>query len=137
MSGERSSRMRKVDELMREVLADEVPLLKDPRIGFVTVTGVSTSPDLRHAIVYYSVLGTEEEKAETAAGLEKAAPHLQSRVGRQIRMKFTPKLRFAVDPSIDEGLRMSRIIQEVAEADRLRNLEVADQDQGRDEEEQP
>ncbi len=119
MSGERSSRMRKVDELVREVLAEEVPHLKDPRIGFVTVTGVSTSPDLRHAIVYYSVLGSDEEKADTAAGLQKAAPYLQSRLGRQIRMKFTPKLRFAVDPSIDEGLRMSRIIHEVSD---IRNV---------------
>ncbi|MDQ3781652.1 MAG: ribosome-binding factor A, partial [Actinomycetota bacterium] len=77
----RSSRMRKVDELLREVVAEEVALLKDPRIGFVTVTGVDTAPDLRRATVFYSAMGTEEELRDTAAGLEHAAPHVQTRVG--------------------------------------------------------
>ena len=117
MSRERSSRMRKVDELMREVLADEVGRLKDPRIGFVTITGVETSPDLRHAAVFYSVLGDEEIQAQTAEGLQHAAPHLQARVGGQVRMKYTPRLQFHVDPSIASGARMSQLLREIHEQD--------------------
>lgn len=112
--------MRKVDELLREVIAEEVALLKDPRIGFVTVTGVDTSPDLRRATVYYSVLGDEEERTLTAEGLDHAAPHLQGRLAAQVRIKFTPLLEFRVDPAIETGLRMgellNRIEQEALEA---------------------
>lgn len=117
MSRGRSSRMRKIDELMREVLADEVALLKDPRIGFVTITGVDTSPDLRHAAVFYSVLGSDEERAATGAALRHAAPHLQSRVGRQVRMKYTPVLEFHVDPSIEQGARITQILTDIREAE--------------------
>ncbi len=115
MSRPRSSRMRKVDELMREVLADEVQLLKDPRIGFVTVTGVETAPNLRRATVFYSVLGTPEEVAATAEALQHAAPHLQARVGRQVRMKFTPVLDFRVDPSVEHGARIDRLLHDLAD----------------------
>ena len=69
MARQRSPRMRKVNELIREVVAEAVVDLKDPRIGFLTITGAETSPDLRHAVVYYSVLGTEEEKSDTADAL--------------------------------------------------------------------
>lgn len=115
MSRERSSRMRKVDELLREVLADEVLKLKDPRIGFVTVTGVDTSPDLRRAAVYYSVLGDADDLEATGEALQHAAPHLQARVGSQVRLKFTPKLEFRVDPSIEYGARMSRLLREIGD----------------------
>lgn len=111
----RSSRMRKVDELLREVLAEEVALLKDPRIGFVTVTGVDTSPDLRRATVYYTVLGDDEERTRTAEGLAHAAPHLQGRLGAQVRIKFTPLLEFRVDPAIDTGLRMGELLQQIGQ----------------------
>lgn len=115
MSRDRSSRMRKVDELIREVLADEVGLLKDPRIGFVTVTGVETSPDLRRATVFYSVLGSEEEREATAVALAHAAPHLQARLGRQVRIKYTPVLEFRVDPSIERGVRISKLLHDLEE----------------------
>ena len=115
MSRNKSSRMRKVDELIREVLADEVGLLKDPRIGFVTVTGVETSPDLRRATVFYSVLGSDEERTATAAALEHAAPHLQARLGRQVRIKYTPVLEFRVDPSIEQGVRISKLLHDLEE----------------------
>lgn len=113
MSRKRSSRMRRVDELMREVLAEEIDKLKDPRVGFVTVTGVETSPDLRRAVVFYSVLGTEEEQEGTAEALAHAAPHLQARLGRQVRMKYTPVLEFHIDPSIEQGLRISQLLHEL------------------------
>lgn len=108
--------MRKVDELMREVLAEEVGRLKDPRIGFVTITGVETSPDLRQAIVFFSVLDDDDVEA-TREALQHAAPHLQARVGSQVRMKYTPRLEFHVDPSIAYGARMSRLLRELAERD--------------------
>ena len=112
MKRARTPRMRKVNELIREVVADEIATLKDPRVGFVTITGVDTSPDLRHAVVYYSVLGSEEEAAETAEALTHAAPHLQRIVGSQTRLKYTPRLEFAVDPSIAQGVRIDQLLRE-------------------------
>lgn len=110
-----SPRMRKVNELLREVIAEGLGGLKDPGLGFVTITGVDTAPDLRSAVVYYSSLGTEEEQEETAAALDRATPRLQAQMAGQIRIKYTPQLRFAVDPSIEEGLRIDRILHDIAE----------------------
>jgi len=107
--------MRKVNELVREVVADAVVDLKDPRIGFLTITGAKTSPDLRHAVVYYSVMGTDEEKAGTAVALARATPRIQSVVGTETRLRYTPKLTFEVDPSIDEGIRISQILSDLAD----------------------
>ncbi len=107
--------MHKVNELLREVIADQVAELKDPRLGFTTVTGVDTSPDLRSAIVYYSVLGTPEQEESSAAALSSAAPRIQHAVGSQTRLKFTPKLKFEVDPSIREGDRIDQILRELSE----------------------
>jgi len=103
--------MHKVNELLREVIAEAVSDLKDPRIGFVTVTGVDTAPDLRNAVVFYSVLGTSEEEEATAAALTSSAARLQREIGSQTRLKFTPVLEFAVDPSIREGDRIDRILR--------------------------
>ena len=115
MSQQRSPRMRKVNELLREVVAEDVAELKDPGLGFITITGVDTAPDLRSATVYYTVLGTEEEKEATAAALTRAAPRLQASIGHQVRLKYTPRLRFSVDPSIDEGLRIDAILHDLEE----------------------
>lgn len=109
--------MRKVNELVREVVADAIRDLKDPRVGFVTVTGAVTSPDLRHAVVYYSALGSEDEQAASAEALERAAPRLQAALGDQTRLRYTPKLVFRVDESIDRGLRITEILAELAEDD--------------------
>lgn len=106
-------RMRKVNELLREVVAEAVTELKDPGLGFLTITEVDASPDLRNAFVYYSVLGTNEEVVETGAALERAAPHIQSIAGSQIRMKYTPRLTFKLDPSISEGLKIDRLLHEL------------------------
>lgn len=113
MSRPDSPRMRKVNELLREVIAEAVTDLKDPGLGFLTITGVDTSPDLRNAFVYYSVLGTDEEVTETGEALERATPRIQSIAGRQIRMKFTPKLTFRLDPSVGEGLKIDRLLHEL------------------------
>ena len=113
MARQNSPRMRKVNELIREVIADAVPALKDPRIGFVTITGAETSPDLRYAIVYYSAMGSDEEKQETAAGLKSAIPHLQREVGREVRLRNTPKLEFRIDQAIDEGIRINELLKEL------------------------
>ena len=106
--------MRRVNESVRQVLSESLPELKDPRIGFVTVTGVETSPDLRQARVYVSVLGNERERAETLEGLAAAHGVLQSQISRKIRLKRTPQLTFEYDPSVERGVRMTRLIDELA-----------------------
>lgn len=113
MSGAVTPRMRKVNELLREVIAEAVTELKDPGVGFLTITGVDTAPDLRNAVVFYSVLGSDEEKEATAAALQRAAPHLQEVAGRQVRLKYTPRLRFQVDPAIDEGLKIDQLLRDL------------------------
>jgi ribosome-binding factor A len=103
--------MRRVNEAVREVLSGHITEdLKDPRVGFVTVTGVETSPDLRHAHVYVSVLGSEEEKSAALEGLRSSAGFLQSKVGQELRMKRTPTLEFHYDESIDRGMRISELL---------------------------
>lgn len=117
MSRQKTPRMRKVNELVREVVADAVTDLKDPRIGFLTITGAETSPDLRHAVVYYSVLGSDEEKEGTAAALNSARSRIQGVLGSETRMRYTPVLEFRVDPSIDEGIRITQILADLEEAE--------------------
>lgn len=106
--------MRRVNESVRQVLSEALLELKDPRIGFVTVTGVVTSPDLRHARVFVSVLGNERKQQKTMAGLEAAHGVLQARISRELRLKRTPQLEFAYDPSVEHGVRMSALIDELA-----------------------
>jgi ribosome-binding factor A len=109
------SRMRRVNEAVREVLSGHITEdLKDPRIGFVTVTGVDTSPDLRHARVYVSVLGSDEQKEEALEGLRSAAGFLQKKVGTELRMKHTPTLEFQYDDSIDRGMRITELLDKEA-----------------------
>lgn len=110
MSG--SGRMRRVDEAMREVLSDAVQGLKDPRIGFVTVTDVDTSADLRHATVWVSVLGEESQRELTLAGLQSAHGILQRAVASQLRMKNTPQLDFAYDDTAERADRLQRLLAE-------------------------
>ena len=106
--------MRRVDEAVRQVLSEALLELKDPRIGFVTVTGVETSPDLRHARVFVSVLGSERKREQSLSGLAAAHGVLQARVARELRMKRTPQLTFEYDPSVERGVRMTQLIDELA-----------------------
>ena len=108
-----SDRMRRVNEAVREVLSARIAEgLKDPRIGFVTVTSVDTSPDLRQARVYVSVLGDESARKETLAGLSSAHGVLQHAIADQLRMKRTPTLQFVFDESIDRGMRITELLDE-------------------------
>jgi len=112
-----ADRMRRVNESVRQVLSETVGQLKDPRIGFVTVTGVETSPDLRYARVFVSVLGSERKRTETLAGLQAAHSVLQAQLARELRLKRTPQLAFEYDPSVERGVRMSKLIDELAPDD--------------------
>jgi ribosome-binding factor A len=106
-----SERIRRVNEAVREVVGAHIAgELKDPRIGFVTVTAVDTSPDLRRARVFVSVLGTAAEREETLAGLEASHGYLQSQVGNELRLKRTPRLEFVYDHSIERGMRISELL---------------------------
>jgi ribosome-binding factor A len=108
------SRMRRVNEAMREILSSHIALdLKDPRIGFVTVTAVETSPDLSAARVFVSVLGEPAEQQEALTGLSAARGVLQARIGRELRLKRTPMLTFVHDTTVDRGMRIEQLIQEV------------------------
>lgn len=106
-----------MNESVRQVLAEALPELKDPRIGLVTVTGVDTTPDLHHAVVYVSVLGSGRKRRGTLVGLEAAHGVLQSRLARELRMKRTPQLTFKYDPTVERGVRMSQLIDELAPDD--------------------
>jgi ribosome-binding factor A len=106
-------RMRRVNEAVREVLSVAIANdLKDPRIGFVTVTSVDTSPDLRHARVYVSVLGADQERADSLLGLTSSRGYLQKRVATELRLKHTPQLDFTYDDSTDRSFRISELLRE-------------------------
>ncbi len=106
-------RMRRVNEVIRQVLGEVIATdLKDPRIGFVTVTDVDTSPDLRTARVYVSVLGGEAEREKALAGLRSSHGFLQGRIAAELRMKRTPTLTFHYDESVDRGVRISRLLDQ-------------------------
>jgi ribosome-binding factor A len=106
-------RMRRVNEAVREVLSVAIASdLKDPRVGFVTVTSVDTSPDLRHARVYVSVLGDEQQRRESLAGLASSRGYLQARMAGELRLKHTPQLDFEYDEGADRGLRIAQILRE-------------------------
>jgi ribosome-binding factor A len=106
--------MRRVNESIRQVLSEAVPELKDPRIGFVTLTGVTTSADLRHATVFVSVLGGERKRDATLRGLAAAHGVLQSAIAHELKLKRTPQLTFEYDPSVERGVRMTKLIDELA-----------------------
>jgi ribosome-binding factor A len=109
-----ANRMRRVDEVLKEVLSEAIPTLKDPRIGFVTVTGVRTTTDLKEATVYVSVLGGEAKLNRTLEGLTAARGLLQARVNQELRLRRTPQLTFEYDPSVERGVRMTQLIDELA-----------------------
>jgi ribosome-binding factor A len=114
-----SERMRRVDEVIRQVIADALAAdLKDPRVGFVTVTDVRTSADLRHARVYVSVLGEAGpsqagERESTLEGLRSAHGFLQGRIAEELRLKRTPTLDFLYDDTTDRALRVDALIDEI------------------------
>ena len=112
-----NDRMRRVNEALKQVLSEGVGELKDPRIGFLTVTGVRATTDLRQATVFVSVLGSERKRAQTLAALGAAHGVLQALVNRELKLKRTPQLRFEYDPSVERGVRMTQLIDELAPPD--------------------
>lgn len=105
--------MRRVNESVREVIAEGLGELKDPRIGMVTVTGVVVTPDLGEARVFVSVLGSEKKRKATLAGLDSARGVLQAKINRQLSLRRTPTLTFAYDDSVERGVRMTKLIDDL------------------------
>lgn len=112
------ARTERVAEEFREILAEEVQRLKDPRIGFVTITGVQVTADLRRAWVSYTVLGDDRQRRSTAAGLRSATPHLRQALGRQVRLRRLPELEFQVDQTIAQHQHIEAIIDRLHRGER-------------------
>jgi ribosome-binding factor A len=110
-------RTERVGEEFREILAEEIPRLKDPRIGFVTITGVKVTADLRRATVYFTAFGDERQRRATRAGLRSATAHLRGVIGSQVRLKVLPELDFEEDPTLETGMRIDEIIERLHEED--------------------
>lgn len=111
-------RMRRINEVLREVVGAAIAgELSDPRIGFVTVTSVETSPDLRTAKVFVSVLGDSDEREATLEGLRSSHGVIQSRIAAETRMKRTPTLTFRYDDTIEQGVRISELLEEEEDED--------------------
>jgi ribosome-binding factor A len=106
-------RAARVNEVVRETLADELERMSDPRLGLVTLTGVEVSPDIRYADVYYSAFGTPDEQAQSSNALRSASPRLRAVLGKQVRLKFVPELRFHEDPAIAQGRRIEEVIRSI------------------------
>jgi ribosome-binding factor A len=107
-----SQRVRRVAEEIREILAEEIPRLKDPRLGFVTVTDVRMTPDLHKAWVFYTVLGDDKAKTGTRAGLRSARSHLRGIVGHEIRLRTVPDLEFEEDRLMEQAARVDELLKE-------------------------
>jgi ribosome-binding factor A len=122
-----SSRVRRVGELIKEELSEIIKRdLKDPRVGFVTITGVDVTPDLRRADIYISVLGSKREKEATLAVLQKAVGYFRKELAARIEMKYFPDLKFAIDPSIEAGMKIDKIIRKLHANDKAVEEEKED-----------
>ena len=108
-------RTARINELLREILADELERLDDDRLELLTVTGVETEPDLRHAKVWYDSLQGEEGDPEVLGALAELRPRLQAAIGRQARLKRVPELQFAPDPAVRSGLRIEAVLRDLHE----------------------
>jgi ribosome-binding factor A len=108
-----SQRLRRVaDQIQRELSGLLRAELKDPRVGMITLTGVEVSPDLAHAKVFFTTLGDADALSRSAAGLERAAGFLRSELGHRLKLRVTPELRFVHDPSVERGVRLSKLIDD-------------------------
>ncbi len=108
-----SQRLEKVQKLARQVLGEALQSLKDPRVGFATITAVRISADLRHARVFVSVFGDADQQQSTMEGLRSAAPYLRGRLGREVRMKYLPELVFELDKGPEEAQHLEEIIRTI------------------------
>ncbi|MGH2691325.1 MAG: 30S ribosome-binding factor RbfA [Actinomycetota bacterium] len=112
-----AKRTDRVGEEFREILAEEIPKLKDPRVGFVTVIGVDVAPDLKRALVFYTVLGEERERKATRAALRSATGHLRRVIGREVRLRVLPDLEFKEDETITSTQRVDELLNKIKEND--------------------
>ena len=110
-----AKRTDRVGEEFREVLAEEIPKLKDPRVGFVTVISVDVAPDLKRALVHYSVFGEERDHKATRAALRSASGHLRRVIGREVRLRVLPDLEFREDQSVEGAGRVDELLQKLKE----------------------
>ena len=109
-------RTQRIGDLIKREIGDIIERgLKDPRIGFVTVTAVEISADLRHARIFFSVYGDEHVREKSRKGLESARFYIQGEIGRRLRLKYTPELSFQLDQSIAQGLRITKLIEKLQE----------------------
>ena len=111
MEGKRSERV--ADLIQREVAEMLVKSIKDPRIGFVTITKVTVSEDCRSAKVYFSVAGTLAERESSGKGLNSAKGYIRKELGRRLRLRYTPEIVFQFDPSIEYAIHMEEIIRNI------------------------
>ncbi|MBM3692919.1 MAG: 30S ribosome-binding factor RbfA [Actinobacteria bacterium] len=114
-SGRQYPRTARINEVVREALADALERTSDPRLAMVTITGVDVTRDLRHAKVYYAAMGRHDD--DLAAALRSATPFLRSALGRQVRMKWLPELEFVLDPAIEQGQRVEEILRTIRDGD--------------------
>lgn len=112
-----SQRTEKVQKLAKQVLSELIHDLKDPRIGFATVTTVRVTPDLKHARVWVSVMGSDDEQKATIEGLTSATPRLRKELGHQMRLRYLPELIFELDHQIDEALRVEELLHKLHDED--------------------
>ena len=112
-----AKRTDRVGEEFREILAEEIPKLKDPRVGFVTVIGVDVAPDLKRALVHYTVLGEERDQKATRAALRSASGHLRRVIGREVRLRVLPDLEFREDKAIAGTQRVDELLSKIKEED--------------------
>lgn len=109
-----STRQRRVEELLVQEISDILRReMRDPRIGFVTITGAEVTPDLRHARVFFSVLGESTEREETEKALNRAAGFVRGEFARRAQMRYVPDIRFAFDPSVERGARIHQLLEQV------------------------
>ncbi|MGE5675182.1 MAG: 30S ribosome-binding factor RbfA [Mycobacterium leprae] len=125
MGNQRSAR---VGDQMRTELADLIRDLKDPRVGFVSIVKVEAAQDLRHAKIFISVLGNDEQKKESMKGLQSASGFLRSEVGQRMRLRYTPELHFVLDDSIEHGAKIASLLVQVQKEQK----EKAESEQQRD-----
>jgi ribosome-binding factor A len=125
------ARPERVAEEFREILAEEIPQLKDPRVGFVTVTRVEVTPDLRRATIFYTVMGKDRDHRATRAGLQSARSHLRAVLGQQVRLKFTPELEFEEDIGLAQVERVTELLRQIgatSASTKEKDGEVGDED---------
>ena len=113
-----TTRQAKIAELLKEEISDILRReMKDPRLGFVTITDAEISPDLRHAKVFVSILGTEQERKDNMALLKKAERFVRQAVGKRLSMKLLPEIRFYLDTSVDQGVRIFELLDKIKRND--------------------